>query len=158
MSKWDRFFMTAAETSANMSKDPKTQVGAVISKNKIIKSTGYNGAPRNFPDDLVPWNSIDSNELIDQKNTYMCHAELNAILNYDGKLSDLKDAVLYTTISPCSRCACMIAQVGIKKVIYKEKYHRKNETDAADRIFNLCNIKQVEYHTVDNLEETNNDS
>lgn len=150
MNKWPKYFMSIAELSANLSKDPRTKVGAVIVKDKRIKSTGYNGAPKNFPDNLVPWDSKDSDELIDQKNTYICHAELNAILNYDGKLADLKDATLYTTISPCSKCACMIAQLGISKVIYKEKYHRKNETDATDRIFNLCKVTQI---SIDELED-----
>lgn len=141
MNKWNHYFMSIAEESANLSKDPKTKVGAVIVHNKRIKSTGYNGAPSSFPDDQVPWNSSDDDELINQKNTYMVHAELNAILNYDGQMADLKDTTLYCTVSPCSRCACMIAQVGIKNVIYKEKYHRKNETDATDRIFKLSGVK-----------------
>ena len=149
MNKWHSYFMSIAEETAKLSKDPKTKVGAVIVHNKRVKSAGYNGAPSLFPDDLVPWNSVDTDKLVDQKNTYMCHAELNSILNYDGKISDLKDATMYCTVSPCSRCACMIAQVGIKKVIYKEKYHRTNETDASDRIFDVCGIDCVSYDTLE---------
>lgn len=144
MNKWHKYFMTIAEDSAQLSKDPKTKVGAVIVNNKRIKSTGYNGAPGPFPDELVPADS-EAERLIDQKNTYMCHAELNAILNYDNKISDLKDATMYVTVSPCSRCACMIAQVGIKKIIYKEKYHRTNETEAAEHIFDVCGIEYTSY-------------
>ena len=151
MTKWDKFFMSVAENAAQLSKDPRTKVGAVIVNNKRIKSTGYNGAPQTFPYELVPWNSTDNDELINQKNTYMCHAELNAILNYDRKVSDLKHAEMYVTVSPCSRCACMLAQVGIKRIIYKEKYHRKNETDASDNILNTCGIKSVKFS---DLEET----
>lgn len=139
MDKWNNYFMSVAESSARLSKDPNTKVGAVIVNNKRIKSTGYNGAPSNFPDELVPLN--DGDRLIDKKNTYMCHAELNAILNYDGNLSNIRGSTLYITVSPCSRCACMIAQVGIKRVIYKEKYHRKEETEAADYIFKTCGIE-----------------
>ena len=148
--KWNQYFMNIAEASAALSKDPKTKVGAVIVKNRRIKSTGFNGAPQRFSDDLVPWNSTDSERLIDQKNTFMCHAELNAVLNYDGKISDLKNADIYVTISPCSRCACMLAQAGIKRVIYKEKYHRTNETEAAEYIFDKCGI---EYVAFDDLED-----
>lgn len=145
MNKWDRYFMKVAEDTAELSKDPVTKVGAVIVQDKRIKSAGYNGAPANFPDDKIPADN-DGSCLIDKKNTYMCHAELNAILNYDGKVSSLKDAIMYTTISPCSRCACMIAQLGIKKVIYKEKYHRTEETDATDYIFKECGVSCIDYN------------
>lgn len=152
MDKWVNFFMTVVDASAKLSRDPKTKVGAVIVKNKRIKSTGFNGAPSNFPDDKVPWICTDSDQLIDQKNTYMCHAELNAVLNYDGQISDLRDSDIYVSVSPCHHCACMLAQVGIKRVIYKEKYHRKDETDAAERILALSNI---EYKCIDELEDNN---
>lgn len=145
MNKWHDYFMTVAEDSAKLSKDPKTKVGAVLVNNKKIKSIGYNGAPRNFPDDLVPTDS-ESEHLVNQKNTYMCHAELNAVLNYDNKISDLTGATLYVTISPCSKCACMLAQVGIKEVIYKEKYHRVEETSAAEYIFDTCGITYTKFN------------
>lgn len=148
--KWHNYFMSIAEESANLSKDPKTKVGAVIVRNRRIKSTGFNGAPQTFPDDLVPWEPTESTRLIDQKNTFMCHAELNAVLNYDGKVSDLRDADVYVTVSPCSRCACMLAQIKPKRVIYKTKYHRENETEAAEYIFKTCGI---EYVAFDDLEE-----
>lgn len=150
MGRWNDYFMDMAIRTAKMSRDPKTKVGAVIVKNKRIKSIGYNGAPQSFPDNLVPWNPTDSDKLIDQKNTYMCHAELNAVLNYDGKISDLKDADVYVTVSPCSRCACMLSQVGVRRVIYKEKYHRQNETEASEYIFNTCGIECISF---DSMEE-----
>ena len=87
MNKWNTYFMTMAEESAKLSKDPNTKVGAVIVHDRRIKSAGFNGAPSSYPDDLVP-NNNDSDKLVDQKNTYMCHAELNAVLNYDGKIRD----------------------------------------------------------------------
>lgn len=152
--KWHDYFMTVAEDTAKLSKDPKTKVGAVIVNNKRIKSAGYNGAPSLFPDELVPPTS-DTDTLIDNKNTYMCHAELNAVLNYDGKISDLNNADMYVTVSPCSRCACMLAQVGIKRIIYKEKYHRTNETDAAKFILDTCGIEQIDVESL--KKENNND-
>lgn len=144
--RWPKYFMTVAEESSKLSKDPHTKVGAVIVRNKRIKSTGYNGAPQSFPDELVP-ETNDGETLIEKKNTYMCHAELNAILNYDGQISDLSDSDLYVTVSPCSRCACMIAQVGIKRVIYKEKYHRSEETTAAEYILNKCGVEIIDYES-----------
>lgn len=147
MNKWQEYFMSVAEDTAKLSRDPHTKVGAVIVNNKRIKSTGFNGAPQNFPDELVP---LDNNgdTLIRQKNTYMCHAELNAVLNYDGNIMNLKDSDIYVTVSPCSRCACMLAQVGIKRVIYKEKYHRKEETDAAEYILNNSGIEYIKYDEI----------
>ncbi len=144
MSKWDSYFMSIADNTANLSKDPRTKVGAVIVKNKKIKSIGYNGAPKSFPDDLVPTDN-SGETLKEKKNTYMCHAELNSILNYDGLISDLNGATIYITLSPCSKCACLLAQVGIKKIIYKKKYDKKEETEATDYIFEKCGIEQIHF-------------
>jgi len=136
--------MSIADNTANLSKDPRTKVGAVIVKNKKIKSIGYNGAPKSFPDDLVPTDN-SGETLKEKKNTYMCHAELNSILNYDGLISDLNGATIYITLSPCSKCACLLAQVGIKKIIYKKKYDKKEETEATDYIFEKCGIEQIHF-------------
>lgn len=144
MSKWDSYFMSIADSTANLSKDPRTKVGAVIVKNKKIKSVGYNGAPKTFPDNLVPTDN-SGETLKEKKNTYMCHAELNSILNYDGLISDLSGATMYITLSPCSKCACLLAQVGIKKIIYKKKYDKKEETEATDYIFEKCGIEQIHF-------------
>lgn len=144
MSRWSNYFMDIAKRSAEMSKDPKTKVGAVIIQNRRIKSVGFNGAPQSFPDSLVPFN-INGESLLEQKNTFMCHAELNAVLNYDGKISDLKDADIYVTVSPCSKCACMLAQVGIKRVIYKEEYRRKEEVEATKYILEKCNVQYIKF-------------
>jgi len=136
--------MSIADSTANLSKDPRTKVGAVIVKNKKIKSVGYNGAPKTFPDNLVPTDN-SGETLKEKKNTYMCHAELNSILNYDGLISDLSGATMYITLSPCSKCACLLAQVGIKKIIYKKKYDKKEETEATDYIFEKCGIEQIHF-------------
>ena len=144
--KWPIYFMKVAEDTAELSKDPITKVGAVLVKHKKIKSAGYNGAPAPFPDDLVPKDS-ESDRLIEKKNTFMCHAELNAVLNYDGEIKSLKGADMFVTISPCHACACMLAQIGIKRIIYKEKYHRVNETEAAEYILDKCNVKYYDFET-----------
>lgn len=151
MNKWINYFMTVAKDTAQLSKDPNTKVGAVLVKNRRIKSTGFNGAPQSFPDELVP--QVSGDKLIEQKNTFMCHAELNAVLNYDGKVSDLSKCSLYTTVSPCSHCAKMLAQVGIKEVIYLEEYHRSEETDAAKYIFKVCGVDYISYDSLNQEEK-----
>ena len=148
MNKWPIYFMNIAKETAKLSKDPITKVGAVLTKDKHVKSIGYNGAPKSFPDELIPKDS-ESDRLIDQKNSYMCHAELNAILNYDGQMADLNGCTLYTTISPCHNCALMLAQLGVKRVIYLEKYHRSNMTEVTDKIFNLCHIENIDFKDID---------
>ena len=154
MNKWINYFMTVAKDTAQLSKDPNTKVGAVLVKNRRIKSTGFNGAPQSFPDELVP--QVSGDKLIEQKNTFMCHAELNAVLNYDGKVSDLSECTLYTTISPCSHCAKMLAEVGIKRVIYLEEYHRSEETDAAKYIFKVCGVDYISYDSINKEEKEGN--
>lgn len=137
--RWFEYFMDMAIRTSELSKDPITKVGAVIVKNRKILSIGFNGAPRRFDDSLVPSNN-DSENMIEQKNSYMCHAELNAILNYSGSLSDLNGADVFVTTSPCNNCAIALAQVGIKSVIYKDEYHRKEITETAKNILSNCGI------------------
>jgi len=79
---WEEYFMAIAKLSAMRSKDPSTQVGAcIVSNDNRILSIGYNGAPNGFSDDEFPWDREGKN--LDTKYPYVCHAELNAILNAD---------------------------------------------------------------------------
>lgn len=137
---WDEYFMHLAEESALRSKDPSTKVGACLVKDKRVLSLGYNGAPRSFPDDLVPMTQYDGDNMLHQKNTYMCHAELNAILNYRGSLSELEGSSIYVTIFPCHECAKILAQLGISEIIYKEEYHRSKILSASKYILEKCSI------------------
>ena len=131
--KWPDYWMTMAENTAQLSKDPRTKVGAVIVKNKKLKSIGYNGAPEGFPDEKVPKDNTGT-RLIDKKNTFMCHAELNAVLNYEGHLTDLKGSDVYLTLSPCTTCTCMLSQLKIKRIIYKTLYDKEEVTEASKYI------------------------
>ena len=80
---WDEYFMGIAKITSGRSKDPNTQVGAVIvSNDNRVLSTGYNGAPNGFNDDELPWGR-EGNPL-ETKYMYVCHAEANAIDNYRG--------------------------------------------------------------------------
>ena len=144
---WDEFFVGIAKLSAARSKDPNTQVGAcIVSPANRILSIGYNGAPNNFDDDKFPWNRTGNNEN-ETKYPYVCHAELNAILNYPGSKDDLIGARIYVELFPCNECAKVIIQAGIKEVVYlSDKYNGTPGNDAAKYLFDSCGIK---YRQVD---------
>lgn len=117
---WDEYFMGVALLSARRSKDPSTQVGACIvnDKNKIV-GAGYNGLPIGCDDDEFPWEK--QGDFLQTKYPYICHAELNAILNNIGM--DLKGCKIYTALFPCNECAKAIIQSGIAEVIFlSDKY------------------------------------
>lgn len=121
---WDEYFMALAILSSKRSKDPSTQVGAcIVDENNKILSMGYNGMPVGINDDNITWEREGS--FLDTKYAYVCHAELNAILNYKGNLTGSK---IYVYLFPCNECAKAIIQAGIKEVIYAcDKY---KDTDA----------------------------
>lgn len=150
---WDEYFMAIAKLSAMRSKDPNTQVGAcIVSKDNRILSIGYNGAPNGFDDEKFPWGRDGKN--LDTKYLYVCHAELNAILNYRGSKKDFENAKLYVDLFPCNECAKIIIQSGIKEVIYlSNKYSESENNIASRRLFDECNItyKQIKFHNDNNI-------
>ncbi|MGL4589170.1 MAG: deoxycytidylate deaminase [Mycoplasmatales bacterium] len=98
------------------SKDPSTQVGACIVNNmKKIVGIGYNGLPNGIDDDLFPWSK--DGDFLETKYPYVCHAELNAILN---SIQTLNGCTIYVTLFPCNECTKAIIQSGIKTVYYLE--------------------------------------
>ena len=141
---WDEYFMGIALLSANRSKDPNTQVGAcIVSQDNRILSIGYNGAPRGLHDDVMKWDREGS--FLDTKYAYVCHGELNAILNYRG---DLTGSKIYVGLFPCNECAKAIIQAGIKEVIYKEdKYADSDNVIASKKMFDICNVKYTKYES-----------
>ncbi len=138
---WDEYFMAIAKLSAMRSKDPSTQVGAcIVSEDNRILSIGYNGAPNGFSDEKFPW--AREGENLDTKYPYVCHAEMNAILNYRGSKKDLENAKIFVDLFPCNECAKMIIQSGIKEVIYlSDKYAMQDNWIASRRLFDECNVK-----------------
>ena len=95
---WDEYFMGIAVLSSLRSKDPHTQVGAcIVNQDKRIVGVGYNGFPRGCSDDEIPWGR--DGDWVNTKYPYVCHAELNAILNANG---NLKGCTLYVDLFPCS--------------------------------------------------------
>lgn len=134
---WDEYFMGLAHLSALRSKDPSTQVGAVIvDKRHRVVSIGYNGFPTGCSDDCYPWEK--EGPFLQQKYTYVVHAELNAILNSGG---DLNGMTIYVTLFPCNECAKSIIQSGIKEVVYEsDKYVDKDFTIASKKMFDSADV------------------
>jgi dCMP deaminase len=128
---WDEYFMGVALLSACRSKDPNTQVGACIvnDKNKIV-GAGYNGLPIGCHDDEFPWEK--QGDFLETKYPYICHAELNAILNNIGM--DLSGCKIYTALFPCNECTKAIIQSGISEVIYLSDKYADTDTAKASRL------------------------
>ena len=141
---WDEYFMAIAKLSSMRSKDPSTQVGAcIVGHDNRILSIGYNGAPNGFCDDNFPWER--NGDFLNTKYAYVCHAEMNAILNYRGTRKELEGAKLYVDLFPCNECAKAIIQSGIKKVVYlSDKYKGTDGNIASKRLFDETGVKYVE--------------
>ena len=135
---WDEYFMGIAVLSAKRSKDPSTQVGAcIVNRDKRIMSMGYNGMPRCCSDDEFPWDK--SENPLHSKYLYVCHAELNAILNCDR--GNVRDCICYTTLFPCNECAKAIIQSGISEVVYMEdKYAESESVIASKKMFDTAGV------------------
>ncbi|CBI15669.3 hypothetical protein VitviT2T_025673 [Vitis vinifera] len=115
---WDDYFMAIAFLSAERSKDPNRQVGAcLVSQNGVILGIGYNGFPRGCSDDKLPWaKKSKTGDPLETKYPYVCHAEVNAILNTNH--ASAAGQRLYVTMFPCNECAKIIIQSGVSEVIY----------------------------------------
>ena len=142
---WDEYFMGIALLSAMRSKDPSTQVGAcIVNSEKRIQSVGYNGMPHLCSDDEFPWSR--EGEGLDSKYLYVCHAELNAILNCG--LGNVRGCICYTTLFPCNECAKAIIQSGIKEIVYmSDKYADSDSVIASKRMFDAAGVSYRRYET-----------
>lgn len=141
---WDEYFMGIALLAAKRSKDPSTQVGACIvsQQNKII-SVGYNGMPIGCSDDEFPWER--EGNVLETKYPYVCHAELNAILNNIG--FSLAGCKIYVPLFPCNECSKAIIQSGIREVIFiSDKYAQTDSVIASKRMMDHAG---VQYHQLE---------
>ena len=140
---WDEYFMGIAILAAKRSKDPSTQVGAcIVSQDNIIMSTGYNGMPKGCSDDEFPW----EREGEQTKYPYVVHAELNAVLNANGR--DLHGSRIYVALFPCNECAKAIIQSGIKEVVYlSDKYKDTMGNIASKRMLMAAGVKITKLQT-----------
>ena len=117
--------MRMARIWAENSYCTRRQVGALLVKDKMIISDGYNGTPSGFP-----------NHCEDENNTslpYVLHAEANAITKIARSNNSSEGATLYVTASPCMECSKLIIQAGIKRVVYGEKYRILDGIDLLKR-------------------------
>lgn len=141
---WEDYFMATAFLSAKRSKDPRTQVGAcIVNEDKQIVGIGYNGMPKGCSDDEFSW-CKNSNDSLKNKSLYVCHAEVNAILNKN--CSSVKNCTIYVALFPCNECAKVIIQSGIKLVKYvSDKHATKKKTIAAKKMFDAAGITYSQY-------------
>lgn len=141
---WDEYFMGIALLSSMRSKDPSTQVGAcIVSDDNKIMSVGYNGFPRGCSDDEYPWERT-ADKPNNTKYPFVCHAELNAILNSGAH--NLSGARIYVALFPCNECAKAIIQCGIKEVVYmSDKYAETDGTLASKKMFLSAGVKLTKF-------------
>lgn len=135
---WDEYFMGLAHLSAKRSKDPSTQVGAVIvSREHRVVGIGYNGFPNGCSDDEFPWDR--EGDFGCTKYPYVVHAELNAILNSSR---DLTGCSIYVSLFPCNECAKAIIQSGISRIVYEsDKYADTDGTIASKRMLRAAGVE-----------------
>jgi dCMP deaminase len=108
--KWHDRFMKIAQDVSSWSKDESTKVGAVIVRDRVIVSTGYNGFPRGIDDDIPERHERPL------KYKYVCHAEENAIFNAARIGAGIQGSDIYVTLHPCTNCAKAIIQSEINNV------------------------------------------
>jgi dCMP deaminase len=140
---WDEYFMGIAIMSSMRSKDPGTQVGCcIVNDGKRIMSVGYNGMPAGCGDDEYPWER--EGDMLETKYAFVCHAELNAILN--NRSGSLENCTAYVTLFPCNECTKAIIQSGIKKIIYMEdKYKDTDSVKASKLMLDSASVKYERY-------------
>tara|TARA_B100001250_G_scaffold114092_1_gene96563 strand:+ start:18619 stop:19044 length:426 start_codon:yes stop_codon:yes gene_type:complete len=112
--KYDRSYLRMAIEWAQLSHCTRKKVGALIVKNKMIISDGYNGTPSGFENCCENENG--------ETKWYVLHAEANAILKTAASTHNCNEATLYLTMSPCKDCSKLIHQAGIKRLVYLNKY------------------------------------
>lgn len=121
MQKFDRSYLKMAEVWAENSYCKRRKVGALIVKNNMIISDGYNGTPSGFENVCEDENGVTK--------PYVLHAEANAITKVAKSGNSSEDSTLYVTASPCLECSKLIIQAGIKRVVYKDAYRLQDGPD-----------------------------
>ena len=130
----DERYLRMASIWAENSYCTRRKVGALIVKNKMIISDGYNGTPSGFE------NICEDDDNITKP--YVLHAEANAITKVAKSNNSSEDATLYVTTSPCMECSKLIIQAGIKRVVFDEKYKKTDGLDILKRAgIEILNIK-----------------
>jgi dCMP deaminase len=112
--RYDLAYLKMADQWSELSHCSRKKVGALIVKDQMIISDGYNGTPAGFD------NSCENE--IGETHWYVLHAEANAILKVAKSTNNAKGATLYLTLSPCKECSKLILQAGIKRLVYGKNY------------------------------------
>lgn len=134
--KYDKAYMRMALEWGKLSYCERKQVGALIVKDRMIISDGYNGTPSGFEncceddDNFTKW--------------YVLHAEANAILKVAASTQSCKNSTLYITLSPCKECSKLIHQSGIKRVVFADKYKDTSGIDFLKKAgVELTHLKEI---------------
>jgi dCMP deaminase len=121
LTKYDKAYLKIANEWSKLSYCKRKQVGAIIVRDRMIISDGYNGTPSGFD------NCCEDTEGL--TNWYVLHAEANAILKVARSTQTCENATLYITLSPCKECSKLIHQSGIKRVVYQHGYSDTSGVD-----------------------------
>ncbi len=132
--RYDRAYLKMANIWGGLSHCIRKKVGALIVRNGMIISDGFNGTPSGFPNDCEDENN--------QTHWYVLHAEANAITKVAKSTNNAKDATLYITLSPCKDCSKLILQSGIKRLVYQNQYKDTSGLQILEEAGVL--IKQIE--------------
>ncbi|MBR5661610.1 MAG: dCMP deaminase family protein [Bacteroidales bacterium] len=125
MEKFDNRYLEMAEVWAKNSYCKRRQVGALIVKDRMIISDGYNGTPSGFENICEDENGVTK--------PYVLHAEANAITKVAKSGNSSQGSTLYVTASPCLECSKLIIQSGIKRVVYRDEYRLTDGVDLLRR-------------------------
>jgi len=135
----DQRYLQMAQIWSQNSYCNRRKVGAILVKNKMIISDGYNGTPEGFENVCEDENNITK--------PYVLHAEANAITKVAKSNNSSEGATLYVTASPCIECAKLIIQAGIKRVVFSEKYRTEDGINLLQKanieVFNIVNDNKL---------------
>ena len=123
--RYDKAYMKMAQTWGELSHCKRKKVGALIVKDRMIISDGYNGTPSGFENECEDENHYTK--------WYVLHAEANAILKVAASAQSSEGATLYITLSPCRECSKLIHQAGIKRVVYSVEYKDRSGLDFLEK-------------------------
>ena len=129
-------YLRMARVWAENSYCVRRQVGALIVKDKMIISDGYNGTPSGFE-------NICEDEVTGKTKSYVLHAEANAITKVAKSANNCDGSTLYITAAPCIECSKLIIQAGIKRVVYSEKYRCEDGLELLKRVGIECVFVEI---------------
>ncbi len=123
--KYDLAYLKMAFEWGKLSHCERKQVGALIVKDRMIISDGFNGTPSGFDNKCEDEDGLTKWEVL--------HAEANAILKVASSTQSCKEATLYITLSPCKHCSKLIHQAGIKRVVFTDAYRDRSGLDFLEK-------------------------